>query len=162
MERVLEKLKTDDEILQDIVDELIKQCEKEPAFADKILSEKKSLKECWEYIKSQARKKAVNNCAKIDDTTVYGWAIHYFDEEVLEDWKPVQASVSATSNKLKAKSKAKVKNDDDIDNKDNFDDEDNTDETDEIDDDEEVKTIKPKAVKKPKGVAEGQLSLFDL
>lgn len=160
MEKVLEKLKTDDEILQDIVDELIKQCEKEPAFADKILSEKKSLKECWEYIKSQARKKAVSNCAKIDDTTVYGWAIHYFDEETLEDWKPVRASVSATSNKLKAKSKAKVKNDDDIDNKDNFDDEDNTVD---IDDDEEVKpvVIKPKA-KKTKGVAEGQLSLFDL
>lgn len=162
MERVLEKLKTEDASLKLVADALIKQCEKEPAFVNKILNEKKTLNECWQYIKSQAKKQAKDGCAAIDDATVFGWAIHYFDEETLEDWKPVRASVSATSNKLKAKSKAKVKNDDDIDNKDNFDDEDNTDETDEIDDDEEVKTIKPKAVKKPKGVAEGQLSLFDL
>lgn len=33
-----------------------------------------------EYIKKQAQKKAVNNMAIIEDTEVYGWGRHYYDE----------------------------------------------------------------------------------
>lgn len=32
------------------------------------------------YITSEARKAAVNNCAMIDDQTVYGWAIHFVQD----------------------------------------------------------------------------------
>ncbi len=41
----------------------------------------KTMQDCWQYITSQARKKATNNCAMIEDVEVYGWAIHYFEEE---------------------------------------------------------------------------------
>lgn len=47
---------------------------------EKYLNEEKSLKQMVEYIKSEAKKQAVNGIAMIEDEEVYGWAIHYFDE----------------------------------------------------------------------------------
>lgn len=46
--------------------------------------EKKSLKNCFKYITNEARKYAINNCAMIEDKQVYGWAVHYYDEDDLE------------------------------------------------------------------------------
>lgn len=84
MERVKEKLKTENSVQKEIANYLISHCKKEPAFMDKIMNEKKSLNECFEYIKSEARKQAIGNAAVIDRDTVFGWAVHYFDEENLE------------------------------------------------------------------------------
>lgn len=47
---------------------------------EKYLNEEKNLTQMVEYIKSEAKKKATNNMAMIEDEVVYGWAIHYFDE----------------------------------------------------------------------------------
>ena len=47
---------------------------------EKYLNEEKSLKQMVEYIKSEAKKQAINGMAMIEDEEVYGWAIHYFDE----------------------------------------------------------------------------------
>lgn len=47
---------------------------------EKYLNPEKSLEQMYEYIKSEAKKQAVNNVAVIDDTVVYSLAIHYFDE----------------------------------------------------------------------------------
>ena len=47
---------------------------------EKYLNEEKSLKQMVEYIKSEAKKQAVNGMAMIEDDELYGWAIHYFDE----------------------------------------------------------------------------------
>ena len=47
---------------------------------DKYLNEEKSLKQMVEFIKGNAQKEAKNGMAMIEDTTVYSWAIHYFDE----------------------------------------------------------------------------------
>lgn len=47
---------------------------------DKYLNEEKSLKQMIEFIKGQAKKKAHDGMAMIEDEIVYGWAIHYFDE----------------------------------------------------------------------------------
>lgn len=55
---------------------------------EKINDGKKTLKDCWEYIRAEARKKAVNGCACIDDATVFGWAIHFFEEDGI---KPAKA-----------------------------------------------------------------------
>ena len=41
----------------------------------------KTMKDCWSYITQQARKRAQNGCAMIEDAEVYGWAVHYFEEE---------------------------------------------------------------------------------
>lgn len=47
---------------------------------DKYLNEEKSLKQMVDFIKGQAKRKANNGMAMIEDEVVYGWAIHYFDE----------------------------------------------------------------------------------
>ena len=54
---------------------------------EKINSGKKTLKDCWEYIRAEARKKAVNGCACIDDVTVFGWAMHFFEEDGIKPAK---------------------------------------------------------------------------
>lgn len=47
---------------------------------DKYLNETKSLKSMVDFIKGQAKKQAKNGMAMIEDEVVYGWAIHYWDE----------------------------------------------------------------------------------
>lgn len=49
--------------------------------ANDLKKEIKSLGECWKYILGEAKKQAENNCACIDDDTVFGWAVHYYDED---------------------------------------------------------------------------------
>lgn len=50
-------------------------------FAKSYAKEHKSLDECLKYISQQARKRAENNVAMIEDAEVYGWAVHYYDED---------------------------------------------------------------------------------
>lgn len=52
--------------------------------AEKILDEKKSLKGCFSEITSKAKKQAENNCAMIDDQTVFAWVREYFGVEESE------------------------------------------------------------------------------
>lgn len=51
---------------------------------EKINAGKKNLDGCWSFITKEARKVANNNCACVDDQTVYGWAIHYFEEDDID------------------------------------------------------------------------------
>lgn len=41
---------------------------------------KKTLSGFWAYATEEARKRAKNGCAAIEDEVVFGWAIHYFEE----------------------------------------------------------------------------------
>lgn len=51
-------------------------------FAETYKKANKSIKECCKYIYSRARKLAAGgNAVGIDDATVYGWAVHYYDED---------------------------------------------------------------------------------
>lgn len=51
-------------------------------FAEAYKKANKSIKECCKYIYSQARKLAKgSNSVGIDDAIVYGWAVHYYDED---------------------------------------------------------------------------------
>ena len=50
------------------------------SLVDRINTGKKTLNDCFSWIKDQARKRAVNGVAAIEDRQVYGWAIHYFEE----------------------------------------------------------------------------------
>lgn len=53
--------------------------ERDEVFAVKYQNPKKSLNECCAYILSQARKLGSAVCVK--DEVVYGWAMHYYDED---------------------------------------------------------------------------------
>lgn len=51
-------------------------------FAETYRKANKSIKECFKYIYSQAEKLAKGgNAVGVDDATVYGWAVHYYDED---------------------------------------------------------------------------------
>lgn len=47
----------------------------------------KTLQQCWSYITSEARKQANHGCACIEDTTVYGWCMHFFEEDGIDGSK---------------------------------------------------------------------------
>ena len=56
--------------------------------AEKINTGKKTLKGIFEYASGEAQQTSVNGCACIDDQTVFGWAIHYFEEEAITEPAP--------------------------------------------------------------------------
>lgn len=61
---------------------LDKRAEKDSLFAVNYKKENKSIQECCNYIYSQARKIAKGgNAVGVDDDTVFGWAVHYYDED---------------------------------------------------------------------------------
>lgn len=75
------------------------------SLAERINDGKKTLTQCWNYIMSEARKQAVNGCACIEDSTVFGWAIHFFEEDSIDGEKFNKAASGAnvsTSNKKAA------------------------------------------------------------
>lgn len=121
--------------------------------------ENKSLNEMWNYIVSEARRVAVGQCAAVDSETVFGWAVHYYDEDnlkVVAKNNYVRTAVTKDNSseeieKYKNESKAK---DEEI-NKLKA----------QLEQKQEVKTP-PKKEKKAKPVKtnnlEGQLSLFDV
>lgn len=55
--------------------------------AEKINAGNKTLTQCWNYIVSQAKEQATNGCACIADSEVYGWAIHFFEEDGIDGSK---------------------------------------------------------------------------
>lgn len=54
------------------------------ALEEKINNGNKTLAQCWKYITSEAKKEAKNGCAMIEDQKVYGWAIHFFEEDEIK------------------------------------------------------------------------------
>ena len=54
------------------------------ALAEKINSGQKTLQSCFDYIRGEAKKQAKGGCAMISDAVVFGWAIHYFEEDSIE------------------------------------------------------------------------------
>ena len=61
---------------------LDKRAEKDSLFAVSYKKENKSIQECCKYIYSQAKKIAKGgNAVGVDDDTVFGWAVHYYDED---------------------------------------------------------------------------------
>lgn len=102
--------------------------------AEKINTGKKTLQGCWNFIVGEAKKKAVQGCACIEDREVFGWAVHYFEEDSIEECKSAPAVKTATTAKPKAEKKVEKKT---------------------------TPATEPKAPKSKKA-DEGQLSMFDL
>ena len=78
-----------------IKNHLDKMAQQDFAFAERYKDEKKSLDECVKYIMAEAKKQAKNGCAAIEDAVVYGWAVHYYQEENIEVEKAPKAKVVA-------------------------------------------------------------------
>lgn len=77
--------------------------------AEKINAGKKTLQGCWNFIVGEARKKAVSNCACIEDREVFGWAVHYFQEDSIEECKSAPAAKTAITAEKKTAPKPEAK-----------------------------------------------------
>lgn len=79
--------------------------------AEKINGGKKTLAGALRYAKGEAQKQAAGaSCICIDDATVFGWIIHFFEEDsIKEPSKEPAARVPAGVKKAKPKKKAKAK-----------------------------------------------------
>lgn len=51
-------------------------------FIERCRKDAKAIEGCCAYITAEAKKKAVKGCAVIADDEVFGWAMHYFDENI--------------------------------------------------------------------------------
>ncbi len=76
------------------------------ALIEKINAGEKTLSQCWSYIVSEASKIKEGNCAVVDDATVFGWAIHFFEEDSIQAKQySVSSGVSVSTSKDKPKEK---------------------------------------------------------
>lgn len=78
--------------------------------AQNIIKPDKSLKDMLEFVKSNAKKKAVNGVACIEDSTVFKWTENYFgiEKPVIND-DDIDAATEAVSYTAKEKRISKVK-----------------------------------------------------
>lgn len=75
--------------------------------AEKINTGTKTLQQCWNYITKQAKKLAVKGCACIEDQTVYGWAVHFFEEDGIAAEATASEPVKVKKEKTPVKPKVK-------------------------------------------------------
>lgn len=83
------------------------------ALIERINAGTKSLAQCWNYIKTEAKKQVINGCACIEDKTVFGWAMHFFEEDSIKgegyEKSPTGAVVKTASTKEEKPEAPKVK-----------------------------------------------------
>ena len=48
---------------------------------EKINSGTRTMSDCFGYVRNRAKNRAIGNCAMIEDVEVFGWAVHYFEEQ---------------------------------------------------------------------------------
>lgn len=72
------------------------QIKTDPALAEAYKEEK--LRKCWQYIMSQAKKEAKNNCAMIEEAQVYKWARDFMLGDVPEAKEEIQTGAPAEDN----------------------------------------------------------------
>lgn len=106
LEKVKEKLNTDNQMLKQISEYLIERCNREPELIEKVLNEKKSLEQCSAYIDQEARKYLNSRNGYIAKEIVFGWVVHYFDEENIKfDTQPSKTITKTSDSKPKTTSR---------------------------------------------------------
>lgn len=75
----------------------------DPLFAETYKKPNKSVAECCKYIKQEAQKLKDGNVAIVENDTVYGWAVHYYDEDDIKVESTPAAKVIASAQKTAPK-----------------------------------------------------------
>lgn len=83
-------------------------CKTDEVLAGKYDKSGKDIEGCCKYIKSEAKKKAQNGCAVIADAEVFGWAIHYFDEEMTAPKEETHCKVETTADPNVVRAKVEI------------------------------------------------------
>lgn len=87
-------MNTFEKIIKDYIESA---CKTDEVLAGKYEKSGKDIEGCCKYIKSEARKQAKNGFAAIKDDEVFGWAVHYFDEEMTAPKGNVDCKVETTA-----------------------------------------------------------------
>lgn len=76
-----EQIATVPEGLKTPIDRIFKYLMTVPGMEEKMRNQKKNITDMFKFIMNKARDRAVDGCAQIEDQEVFGWAVHYYDEE---------------------------------------------------------------------------------
>lgn len=88
----MREIKSAQERIKDYLDERARQDE---LFAKSYAKSNKNIDECYEYIVSEARKQCKDSDSIcISDDVVYGWAVHYYDEDDINVGKSTESKES--------------------------------------------------------------------
>ena len=97
------EIKSAQEKIKDYLDE---RASKDELFAKSYAKTNKNIDECYDYIVSEARKQCKDSDSIcISDDVVFGWAVHYYDED---DINVGRSTESKESTKLSEEDKKKV------------------------------------------------------
>ena len=100
------EFKSAKERIKDYLDE---RASKDELFAKSYAKTNKNIDECYDYIVGEARKQCKNSDSIcISDDVVYGWAVHYYDEDNIKVGRSKESKESTESKELSDADKKKV------------------------------------------------------
>ena len=92
------EIKSAKERLKDYLDE---RASKDELFAKSYAKSNKNIDECYDYIVGEARKQCKNSDSVcISDDVVYGWAVHYYDEDDIKVGRSKESTESTESKEI--------------------------------------------------------------
>ena len=92
------EIKSAKERIKDYLDE---RASKDELFAKSYAKTNKNIDECYDYIVGEARKQCKNSDSIcISDDVVYGWAVHYYDEDNIKVGKSTESKESKESKEI--------------------------------------------------------------
>ena len=92
------EIKSAKERIKDYLDERASQDE---LFAKSYAKTNKNIDECYDYIVGEARKQCKDSDSIcISDDVVYGWAVHYYDEDDINVGRSTESKESTESKKM--------------------------------------------------------------
>ena len=84
-----------------IKDYLDERASKDELFAKSYAKTNKNIDECYDYIVGEARKQCKNSDSIcISDDVVYGWAVHYYDEDNIKVGRSKESKESTESKEI--------------------------------------------------------------
>ena len=83
-------MKTSNAFKETIKNYLEKRAQEDELFAETYKKENKNLEECCNYVMQCAKQ---GGCQGYADEEVFGWAVHYYDEDDIKNIKPVSGKV---------------------------------------------------------------------
>lgn len=92
------EIKSAKERIKDYLDE---RASKDELFAKSYAKTNKSIDECYDYIVGEARKQCKDSDSVcIPDDVVYGWAVHYYDEDNINVGRGTESKESTESKEI--------------------------------------------------------------
>lgn len=98
------EIKSAKERIKEYLDE---RASKDELFAKSYAKTNKNIDECYDYIVGEARKQCKNSDSIcISDDVVFGWAVHYYDEDNIKVGRSTESTESKESKEINVNKKS--------------------------------------------------------